>query len=306
MNQILYTTTSKKSKTLEIKTILRIFAILCILYGIFLAGQASLAMINENEEQNETIPIVEITQNGDVLKLAVTHDKIIDKITYNWNKTSETVLQGKGRSFIQEEIPLYIGENTLVLKVTDINGKTVSYSNTYVLEEGDVIDPEIELIVESSKVKIVAKDDTALNYIGYYWNDEEETDVYARADSPKQIEEKIDILKGENTLTVVAVDEAGNEYVKEQTFKAVKKPKIELFRDANDLIVKVADEEEVQKVEYTLNGQFYSTDVDNSGNSLGMKSLEFRQPLSQGENKITITAYNISGIKEEVSAEVTI
>ena len=37
-----------------------------------------------------------------------------------------------------------------------------------------------------------------------------------------------------------------------------------------------------------------------------MKEVEFKQPLSQGENKITIKAYNINGLQEEVSGEVTV
>ena len=176
----------------------------------------------------------------------------------------------------------------------------------YELAEGDVTKPEIELLVESSKVKIVAKDETALDYIIYYWNEEDETRVNVREEALKQIEEKIDILKGENTLTIVAVDKAGNETVKEQTFKGVKKPKIDLARSGSELIIKVTDEEGLQKIEYTLNGKYYSTDPQNTGTPLNMKELEIKQPLEQGENKITIKAYNISGLETELSGEATI
>ena len=176
----------------------------------------------------------------------------------------------------------------------------------YETENGDKIKPEIELLVENSKVKIVAKDETALSFMSYYWNDEDETKIEAREESPKQIEEKIDTLKGENTLTIVAVDKAGNETIKEQTFKGVKKPKIELLREGNELIVRVTDEEGVKKIEYTLNGQLYSTDPENSGASLNMKDVEFRQPLSAGENRITIKAYNVNDLQEEVSGVTTI
>lgn len=307
MNQILYTSNQKKKGgPLEINTILRIFAILCILFGLILIGQASFAMLNQKEESSTTVPLVEINQEGANLKVNIKHDKIIDKIVYSWNKNQEVILQGKGRLELEEIIDMPIGTNTLVLKVTDIQGKTVTYSQSYELEEGDVIKPEIELLVENSKVKIVAKDETELDYIIYYWNEEDETRVDVREDSLKQIEEKIEILKGENTLTIVAVDKAGNEEIKEQIFKGVKKPKIEATRSGNELIIKVTDEEGIQKIEYTLNGVFYSTDSKNTGAPLNMKELEIKQPLAQGENKITIKAYNISGLEAEFPADITV
>lgn len=306
MNQILYTTTPKKGQTLEVNTVIKIFAIACIVFGIFLVAQSTYAMINKNGEASQSEPLIEVAQVEGKLNITIKHDQIIDKIVYSWNGAEEITLQGKGRKEINESIEIPTGENTLVLKAIDINGKDASYSQVYEKAQSDTTKPEIELLVENSKVKIVAKDETALSYMSYYWNGEDETKIEAREDSPKQIEDKIDILKGENTLTIIAVDKAGNETVKEQVFKGVKKPKIELLRDGNDLLVKVTDEEGVKKIEYTLNGQFYSTDAENTGTSLNMKEVEFKQPLSQGENKITIKAYNINGLQEEVSGEVTV
>lgn len=307
MNQILYTDSKKKKGgPLEINTILRMFAILCILFGCILVGKVSFAMLNEKEESSKTVPLVTINQEGNKLKVNIKHDKIIDRIIYSWNENQEIILQGKGRTELEEFIDMPLGNNTLILKVIDIEGKTVSYSQMYELVDGDVIKPEIELLVEGSKVKIVAKDETELDYIIYYWNEEDETRVDAREDSSKQIEEKIEILKGENTLTIIAVDKAGNEEIKEQTYKGAKKPKIELSRTGNELIIKVTDEEGIQKIEYTLNGTYYSTDPQNTGASLNMKEVEMKQPLIQGENKITIKAYNISGLETEVSGEATI
>ncbi|NLC87780.1 MAG: hypothetical protein GX682_03280 [Clostridiaceae bacterium] len=307
MNQILYTNNEKKKGgQLEINVVLRIFAILCIVFGIILVGQASFAMINK-KDLSESIPLVEITKEGNTLLLNVKHDKLIDKIIYNWNNdTNEIVLQGKGRTQLEESIKLPIGINTLMLKVIDIEGKTVSYNQNYELEEGDVTNPEIELLVDGAKVKIVVKDETELDYMAYYWNNEDQTKIQVREESPKQIEEKISILKGENTLTIIAVDKSGNEGKKEQTFKGTTRPVINLARDEKILIINVTDEEGLQKLEYTLNGVYYSTDPNNEGISLNRKELEIKQALNDGENKITIKAYNINGLDTEVSGEATI
>lgn len=307
MNQILYTNTQKKKgEPLEMNVVLRIFAILCIVFGVILVAQSSYAMLTKKEKNVESIPLVEIKPINGNLVLKVQHDKIIDKIVYHWNEEQDVVLQGKGRMELEETISLPVGQNTLVLKVTDISGKTVFYTETYERAEGDVTNPEIELLVENGKIKIVAKDETALDYIIYYWNDEDETRLDVREESPKQIEEKIEILRGENILTIIAVDKKGNEAKKEQTFKGVKKPVISLAKDGKNLVIKVTDEEGIQKIEYVLNGVLYSTDPDNTGTPLNMKEFEFKQLLEDGENDITITAYSVSGLETEVSGKPTI
>lgn len=307
MNQILYMGNNKKSGTLEIKTVVMIFSICIILFGIILVGKGSFAIISNISNNNlENIPVVTMSQEGNTIKLTVKHDKAIDKIVYNWNSKQEYMLLGKGRTDLTEEIEVPEGENLLTVKITDIEGKIVSYTRQCKSTDEDVIKPEIELLVENSKVKIVAKDETQIDYIKYYWNNEDETKVEAREDSPKQIEEKLSIMKGENTLTIIAVDKNGNETKKEQTFKGAKKPTVELYREGQELIVKVTDEEGVQKIEYTINGEQYSTDPNNTGESLNLKEVEFRQPLASGSNTITIKAYNISGLVEEVTGETTI
>ncbi len=309
MNQILSTNSGKKSKEpLSIKTITRIFAIIIILFGMILVGQGSWAMFNgeESGEVQESVPVVQMVQEGNSLKVTVQHDKAIDRIVYSLNGGQEVVLQGRGRTQIEESIPLEIGDNTIYLTVSDLSGKEVSYDGTYFVEEGDTTPPQIELILEDGRVKISAKDETQIAYILYYWNEEDETRLDARAESPTLIEERLSVLRGENTLTVVAVDTAGNETTEVQTYKGATKPQISLSREGDELIIKVTDEENIQKIEFTLNGVFYSTDANNTGTPLNMKEIEIRQKLNAGTNTITVTAYNVSGLTQEGTGEVTV
>ena len=309
MNQILSTNSGKKSKEpLSIKTITRIFAIIIILFGMILVGQGSWAMFNgeESGEVQESVPVVQMVQEGNSLKVTVQHDKAIDRIVYSLNGGQEVVLQGRGRTQIEESIPLEIGDNTIYLTVSDLSGKEVSYDGTYFVEEGDTTPPQIELILEDGRVKISAKDETQIAYILYYWNEEDETRLDARAESPTLIEERLSVLRGENTLTVVAVDTAGNETTEVQTYKGATKPQISLSREGDELIIKVTDEENIQKIEFTLNGVFYSTAANNTGTPLNMKEIEIRQKLNAGTNTITVTAYNVSGLTQEGTGEVTV
>ena len=308
MNQILFVNSEKqKGGPLDIKVVLRIFAVVIIIFGMILVGKASYAMFSKNEDVSTSIPSVVITQQGSKLKVSVTHDKQIDKITYMWNNEKpEIVLQGKGRTNIEEMLDLPTGINILNMKVTDINGKTTTFNKQYVLDNGDTIEPEIEFEQDGSKVKIIARDETALDYMKYYWNEEDATTVKATELSPKQLEEKIQILKGVNTLYVVAVDKAGNETIKEQPYKGATKPTVNLTIDGSAVVMKISDAEGVQKLEYEINGTLYSTDPDNTGVSIGLKEFEHRQELQSGENKIVVKVYNISGLMTETTMEPTI
>ena len=309
MNQILYTNSDKKSRgPLELNVVLKMFAILLIVFGVLLTGVGVFALANKKEEKSDSIPVVEIVQQGNKLNLTVKHDKLIDKVTYTWNnEQKETVLQGKGRNKMDETIELPKGENTLKLKVVDINGQTSSYTNQYELKEGDITKPEIELLPpDGSKVKVVVKDETEMAYIEYYWNEEDSTKIEKNENSPKQIEERITILKGENTLHIIAVDKAGNKEEKEQVYKGATKPVINLERDGKTLTIKVTDEDNLQKIEYILNDVSYSTDASNTGAPLNLKELVIPQELADGANKITIKAINVNGLETEVSAEPTV
>ena len=305
MNQILYVNSDKKKGgPLELKMVLKIFAIAIIIFGVILVGKASFAMMNKKDVA-KSIPDVEVTQQEKKLSLNITHDKLIDKIIYSWDdEKRETILQGKGRANVSEVIELpKVGNNTLNLKVIDIDGTEVTYSESYFLEAGDTIKPEIEILPDDKKIKIIAKDETEIDYIEFYWNDEDSTKKNASDTSKKIIEERIDGKKGENTLHVIAYDKAENRSEFEQVIKGATQPKITTTIEENNLVIVVEDKENIQKVDYVLNNSQFSTDPQNTGKPLDMIRVEIRQPLQSGKNKITIKAYNTNGLSSETTLE---
>lgn len=304
MNQILFVEKPKKGNCLEINSVIKIFTIIIILLGIVLIAKGTYGIINSFKKENE--PVVSIKEIDGEIEIDIKYNKAIDKIVYYWNDEQENTLQGKGQTNITETIELPIGTNVLNLKVIDIDKNKFEYAKQYYKPERDTISPEIEFVVEGSKVKMVIKDETELSYIMYRWNDEDNTIVEPREDSKKLIEEKISILKGENTLTISAVDKSGNETEKKQIFKGAKKPTIETVQENDELVIKITDEENVKKIELKVNGELFSTDPENSGVSINMKEVELRQKLVTGENTITITVYNVSGLSEQVTKQITI
>ena len=308
MNQILHTYSKpKKKEPLKLKAVFAIFSVCIILFGSVLIGKSIFSSAEKNQEEIATNqPLVEIERKGRNIYVSIKHDKPIDNITYRWGKNEEVALPGEGKTELQEKIAIPVGKNKITLKVTDNGGKTTTYNQEYTVDEDEKIKPQIDISIENTKIKIVAKDETEIDHILYYWNQEEPTKIEAQEELAEKIEESIDILRGDNTLTIVAVDAAGNESKKEQVFRGVNKPKIEVSREGNELNIKVTDETGIKKIEYTLNDAFYTTDTENTGVSLGMKEVNFKQSLYPGANKIVIKAYSESGIEAEFSGEATI
>ncbi len=306
MNQILYVEKNKKSGKLETKTTVKIFAIIILIFGIILAIFGGYKIYNSVIVEGKKEPIIEVTQLEGKLQIKVTHDKAIDKIIYKWNSEQENILQGKNRNEIIELIEEPFGSSILNIKVIDKNKKETIYQKEFYREEKDIINPEIEFEIEGSKIKIVAKDETAISYIMYHWNNEEDTIVEVAEENGKRIEERISILKGENTLTIVAVDKEGNEAKKEQIFKGAKKPNIKIEKQNDEVLITVTDEENIKKIDMNINGSILSTDPENTDVPLNLKEAQFIQKLSPGNNTITVTAYNVSGLSEQITQEITL
>lgn len=315
MNQILYVDKPKKGfsfnfnfganmKLIIVTICIMIFAVFLIIRGV--SGFSKKTSSGPNGVISKDEPAVTMKEVNGKIEINVIHNKAIDKIVYSWNDGEETTLQGKGNNNITETIDMPIGKNTLNLKVIDAGNKQFEYSEEYYKSDEDKTEPVIEFIVEGSKVKIIAKDETEISYMMYHWDDEDDTVVEVGQDYKFEIEEKITILKGEHILTVVAVDANGNEARKEQLYKGAKKPTIKIEQEENEWVITVNDDENIQKIEMTFNGEFFSSDVTNTGEPLNMTEAVIRQELKRGLNTITITAYNVNSLSEQVTKEVTI
>ena len=299
MNQILYTGGKKKSGPANINKVIKFFCISILIFGLVLVGEGSYAMIknssNSSTEQ-KNIPTVTVEKQGNEIVIKASHNKAISKIVYNWNNGEETVIDGKGQTYIEEKISLPVGNNTFNIKVVDVDGKETTFNKNY---EVDSSKPQLSLSLNDSKtkIKIIAKDNEEISYITYRWDDEQETRVESTPESSAQIECEIDIPKGHHVLTVVAVNINNLTEIKTQEVAATTKPQISVEPDGEYVIIKVTDEEEIKLVMFTLNGQQYRIDCSN----LGLKEVTHRQQVQQGENMLQVKAYNIYDVENETT-----
>ena len=100
-------------------------------------------------------------------------------------------------------------------------------SDTLVYDD-DEENPKIELNIAGENVKILVTDNLELDYIEYAWNDEEAKKEYPKEDNKKEIQIDIKIKQGVNNLKVIAVDKAGNNQEKTQSFQGKIRPEVKI------------------------------------------------------------------------------
>lgn len=300
MNQILYE--DVKEQTTDIKKIIRFFSIAAILFGVALLGGGIFGMVQDNAKKapvSKVKPIISASVfEEDSVRIYITHDKAIERVVYNWNDGADVTILGRNRTSIEELIDIPMGENVLHLTVIDSIGIQETYTNTYVLSNHgvDIIKPTITLSVleQEKQIKITAADETEISYITYRWNNEEETKIDTTDESKTIIETKIPIPKGENDLTVTAVDNNNNMETKIQKCKAYTRPVIKTPRQfGENLTITVTDEEGLDYVIYSVNGKKYKWVSSTEGRT----EWTHVQKLEPGESEIIIEAWNKAGIE---------
>ena len=239
----------KNKETIDSRGIIKFFAMAILIFGIVMVGTGAYAIYrNQVEQQGEKLePSIVLENRTDTtLLLRVTHSVNIVRVRYRWNDGEETVINGKDGKYLEQEIAIPAGTNTLNIVVEDENGEQSSYSREYVL------DSNINIEVVGNKIKITYAGDKTISYMTYRWDEEDETRVDINNTS---IEQEIDVLKGLHTLTVVVVDEDNNTDTKVQKINGVSKPTVQITVDAarEHFVIIASDEDKINRVEIRLN-----------------------------------------------------
>lgn len=309
MNQILdYNPNSKSSKSGGSDKVVRVFAIILIIFAVVLIAVVGYGMFSNKEEINnaaEQITYANIAVNidGTQATIEVTHDKNIQKLIYSWNTSSERTIKGSDK-YMSETIDVPAGDNTLHIKVIDENGVETTHDEQVSSEQGvDIINPVIELsVTEDKKLKISVTDETALDFLTYRWNENDEETVYAEEGS-KEISTEIEILKGKNDLTVVAVDSSSNTTTETKSFTGLTKPEITvtLSADGSSIDIKAEHENGIESVAFNFNDNDYNVDIG-EGNPT---TIQFAQKLDVGYNRIIVTVKSVDGTESKFDGECT-
>ena len=282
----------------NITSILKFFGIAILIFGLLMIGSGAYSIVKnqiETKEQNlePTISIENKTTTKILLK--VMHQKAISKVEYWWNNGQKVTINGNNGQYIDKEVTIPTGKNTLHVLVQDIDGKEITYDKEYEIQSN------INIEVIENRIKITYESDTLISYMTYRWNDGEEVKIYI---NDTTVSEEIDAIRGLHELTVIVVDENNNTDTKVQKINGVSKPKISISVDNEEkhFVVKLSDDEKLSKFEFILNGennQVYELSLE----EMDLKELEYTLPdgldLKQGENTIKVKVYNSNGVTEE-------
>lgn len=312
MNQILVTEKKKKNKKtsrgpIEIKGIVRFFAVFIMLFGIVLAGEGSYALYKEiDESKPENIPNLTLTRDGDTVILKIEHNTEISKVNYRWNDGEENSIP-EGTTYVEEEILLPDGNNVLNITVIDMKNREYQFIKEYNLEGVDITKPNIEVTQTeegTANISIVASDETAITEMTYKINDEQEVTVQATEDGQKEITQDITLPEGQNTLTVVARDTTDNVTTYEKQIIVSSKPTIEIVsQEGNTITLKISDKYGLKDVIVNLNGKVYSSrDIDQNPN-VNKNEIYVPLELQSGNNVLSIEVTNVNGLKGSASTQ---
>lgn len=290
-----YKTPSNKA---NIKSIVKAFSIFIILFGIILIADSSYSIISSKPKLKDN-PNISMKTIGLEAIIKVNTDKPIRQLSYRWGQEDEKIVQSNGTVEVEVTVEIPDGNNILNITIIDYYGNKTDYQKQYINDRNDKEKPKIELTVIGNTLNITAKDETELAYLTYKWNDEEATRVDRKQDSEDKtiLQAKVEVRKGQNTLTIVAVDKEGNKEIKTQTIKGANKPTFTVTTEGNSLVISAKDDEGIAKLEVTLDG----VTTDTGDTPINQKDIVARQEITSGTHTITIVVTNMSGLKEEKS-----
>ena len=293
----------RPSDKANIKSIVRVFCILIILFGLVLVGDATYGIISSKPTLKDTI---KVTANpiGSQVTIRATGNMPLQSLTYRWGQGEETTVQGNGTVELETTVQIPTGNNILNMIVVDYYGNKNEYQKQYINQQNDASKPTIEISVSGNMLNIIATDDTEMSYITYSWNNQTPTrvDIEHDEENKKELRTSIEVLKGENTLSIVAVDSDGNSTSRTEKIKGANKPTFTVSSDGNNLIINAKDEEGISKIEITVDG----VTTDTGDNPINKTEVDATIAITPGEHTVTVVVTNINGLKEEQSFTATL
>lgn len=310
MNQILTVEQTEKKKKekkiktgrpIEIKGIIRFFAIAILAFGITFVGQGSYAIYKEIEDKNPVnLPTVMIHRVNDKCIVQVQNNIEISKLVYSWNNGEKTAIP-IGSTTAEEEITLLGYDSTLNIAIEDINGKSVKYQKQFILTGEDITKPSIEIEAEdgNKNITIVATDETAISYIQYQWDNEEPVTIEAEQEDQKEIKQQIPLTVGTKKIKIIAVDTNNNiEKIEKEIVTSTSKPKVVVKRDKQKIYIEAEDTDGIKDIVVNLNGKEEAVkDINKKSVKVGYLYLR------EGNNTLSVEVTNVNGYTEKATAE---
>lgn len=306
MNQILMVENQKKKRNrsssgpVEIEKIVRFFAIALIVFGIFFIGHGSYAIYKDSKGRNvKNMPTVSISRVNDSIVIKAEGINKIENLRYKWNEGEETVVSVND-TYIEETAFLPVEDSTLVVIVEESSGRIIRYTKHFKIEGVDIIQPTIQITEEDTKgnIRITATDETAISYITYKVNDEDEIRIDKSEIENKTINYVLKLQKGSNMVRITAVDQAGNIEKVEKKIIVSGSTTIEPKIQNGQIIIDIKDPDGIKDIVINLNGVVYQA------KDVNQKSVRIPLKPVTGVNTLKVTVINVNSLVSEGTTEI--
>lgn len=282
-----------KNEKADIQSIVKIFSIIVIVFGIILIGKSVYAL-SLNKAKMKDNPQIETEKMGKEVTIYIKTEKPIKEFWYNWNGGEETKLDGDGTVSMSETIEIPNGNNILNITIVDYYGNKSYYKKQYIYQSTDVEKPKITIETIGKQFKIIAEDETKISYMTYAWNNETATRIDAEIDQ-KTIEKTIDVREGENQLTVIAVDGEDNKTTVSKKIIGDTKPTVTVTpQGSNTVLINAKDDSGISYIAVTVDGQT----SDSGEEPINQKDVSATVPITSGDHTIKVLVRNINGLED--------
>lgn len=262
------------------------------MFGVLFIGHGSYAIYKDAKgKDKKNLPILTMERVNDEVIIKATSSIKIKNLIYSWNTDEETKIPVDG-TFIEENVMLLNENGTLNVKIEDEKGRTVKYQKEFIIDGLDITKPTIEIQEQGSNgtIKITATDETQMKNISYSINGSDEIKIDKSDAEDKIINYILKLQKGENKLTVTAVDSSGNFEIIEKTIIVSGKTTMNLKIENGKLVVTAEDPDGIKDIEINLNG------VTKSVKDINQKSIKATLNIVEGTNNIRIKITNVNSL----------
>ncbi len=288
-----------KNQRAEIKSIIKVYCLIIIVFAITLIGKSAYAMITNKTKQYDSVTVHALQMNAEVT-LTFNATNPISKVVYSWDNNGSSYVAGDGRNNFKQTIQIPYGNPVLTIRVYDCYESEHTYTKTYINTNADQTKPKIEVSAEPKTIKITATDDYGIRAIMYNWKDKEPIYIQSNEDE-KTFTTTVEISETINdTLTITAIDINNNQTTITQPVSASRKPVITFSKSGKNLTINAKDEVGITNIKVVVDDKVADQPIQN------LKELSSTIELTSGNHIVEVTVTNLNGLITNVKGSVEI
>lgn len=288
-----------KNQRAEIKSIIKIYCLIIIVFAITLIGKSAYAMITNKTKQYDSVTVHALQMNAEVT-LTFNATNPISKVVYSWDDNGSSYVSGDGRNNFKKTVQIPYGNPVLTIRVYDCYESEHVYTKTYINTNADQTKPKIKVSAEPKAIQITATDDYGIRAIMYNWKGKDPVYIQSNEDE-KTFSTTVEINETiSDTLTITAIDINNNQTTIEQPVEASRKPVITFSKDGKKLTINAKDEVGITNIKVIIDDKIADQPIQN------LKELSSTIELTSGSHIVEVTVTNLNGLMTNVKGSVEV